>query len=168
MNRCFPPTLLSALVLACAPPAEEASAPAAAAVDTAAVVAGVADLWAKWAVADTAEDLDAFGALMTETALFDAKGMPEIVGPAGMKAAAGPLYAQVDYLEATATPSMTVAISNEMAHQAGTYFERYTMKGQKGEMMDYGRYAAAFVKGADGQWKWAYMMAFVDSTVTKK
>jgi hypothetical protein len=24
------------------------------------------------------------------------------------------------------------------------------------------------VKGPDGQWRWAYMMAFTDSTVTRK
>jgi ketosteroid isomerase-like protein len=157
---------LVASIAACAP--QEAPVAAAPVVDTAAVVAGVADLWAKWAVADTAEDLAAFGALMTEDARFDVKGIPPMVGPAGIQAAAGPLYAQVDYLEASASPAMTVAISNEMAHQAGTYAERYTTKGKKGEMTDYGRYAAAFVKGADGQWRWAYMMAMVDSTVTKK
>lgn len=168
MNRFLPPALLSAFLLACAQPAPEASAPAATAVDTAAVVAGITDVWAKWAVADTAENLDAFAALMTEQSRFDVKGMPSVVGPEAMKAAAGPMYQQLDYLEAYATPSMTVAISNDLGHQAGTYFERYVVKGKKGEMMDYGRYAAAFVKGADGQWKWAYMMAFVDSTVTKK
>jgi len=42
------------------------------------------------------------------------------------------------------------------------------MKGKKGEMTDYGRYAVAVVKDADGQWRWAYLMAMVDSTVTKK
>ena len=167
MKRMWSSALLGAALLACSQPAPpETAAPAV--VDTAAVVAGANDVWAKWAVADTAEDLAAFGALMTEDARFDAKGMPPIVGPAALQTALADIYKQVDYLEASATPTMTVAVSNELAHQAGTYMERYTMEGKKGEMTDYGRYAAAIVKGEDGQWRWAYMMAFVDSTVTKK
>jgi hypothetical protein len=91
-----------------------------------------------------------------------------MLGREAARRAMAPLYLQVDYLEAVTSPSMTVAISNDRAHQAGTYMERYTMKGQPGEMTDYGRYAAAFAKEADGRWRWAYMMAMVDSTVTRK
>ena len=38
---------------------------------------------------------------------------------------------------------MTVVISNELPHQSGTVMERYTTKGQPGEMTDYARYARA-------------------------
>jgi uncharacterized protein (TIGR02246 family) len=168
MKRMWSPALLGAALLACSQPAPETTVPAASAVDTAAVVAGAADLWAKWAVADTAEDLAAFATLLTEDGRFDVKGMPPMVGPTDVQSALTDLYEQVNYLEASATPTMTVAVSNELAHQAGSYMERYTMKGKQGELTDYGRYAAALVKGEDGQWRWAYMMAFVDSTVTKK
>jgi len=164
----MPAILLSAAVLACAPaesPPPEAAAPG---VDTAAVMAGVADLWSRWAVADTADDLDGILALLNEDGRLDLKGFPPLLGREAARAAMGPLYAQVDYLEATATPSFTIAISSALAHQAGTYMERYTLEGQKGEMTDHGRYAAALAKGADGQWRWAYMMAMVDSTVTRK
>jgi ketosteroid isomerase-like protein len=137
-------------------------------VDSAAVIAGVAEAWNRWAVADTAGNLDAIMDLVTEDGRMDAKGFPPMLGREAARAVYTPLYAQVDYLEARATPEMTVVISNELAHQTGTVMERYTMKGQQGEMMDHARYAAAFVKGADGLWRWAYMMYMVDSTVTKK
>ena len=153
---------------ACAPQGGAAPPAEAVTVDTAAVVAGVADLWAKWAVADTAEDLDAFMALMTDDVRLDAKGFPAMIGKESMRATMAPLYSQVDYLEASVAAEATTAVSNELAYQRGTYRERYTMKGQPGEMTDHGRYAAAFAKGPDGQWRWAYMMAFVDSTTTRK
>lgn len=158
---------LSALILAaCAP--KEAPVATTPAVDTAAALAGVAELWTKWAVADTADDLDGVLALMAEDGRIDIKGFPPLIGREGARAVMAPLYAQVNYLEASVTPQMTVAISNELVHQTGTYMERYTMKGQAGEMTDYARYAAAIVKGGDGQWRWQYMMGIVDSTVTKK
>lgn len=158
---------LAAALVACAP-ADGPPAAAAPAVDTAAVMAGVADFWAGWATADTAESLEAIIGMMAEDGRFDLKGFPPMVGREAARAAMAPLYGQVDYLDAMAMPTMTVAISNDLAHQAGNYLERYTMKGQQGEMTDYGRYAATFVKGADGQWRWGYMMAMVDSTVTRK
>lgn len=159
--------LLAGSLIACAP-AEAPPEAVAPAVDTAAVMAGVADLWARWATADTAENLDAIADMVTANGRMDLKGAPPMVGRDGVRATMAPLYGQVDYLEASASPSSTIAISNDLAHQFGTYMERYTMKGQKGEMTDHGRYAAAFVKGSDGLWRWGYMMAMVDSTVTKK
>jgi ketosteroid isomerase-like protein len=169
LRQILPGTLLLAATLtACAPKEAPATAAAAPAVDTAAVVAGANDLWAKWAVADTAENLAAIMELMAEDGRMDAKGMAPLIGRAAAQAAMTDLYGKVNYLEASSRPDFTVAISNELAHQMGTYLERYTMKGQKGEMTDYGRYAVAAVKDTDGQWRWAYMMAMVDSTVTKK
>lgn len=153
---------------ACAPAGETTPASTTPAVDTAAVLAGISETWAKWAVADTAENVDAIVALATEDARFDFRGMPPMVGREGARSTMGPAYKQLDYLEASVSPATTVAISNELAHQTGTYRERYTMKGTAGEMTDYGRYAAALVKESDGQWRWAYMMGMVDSTTTKK
>jgi len=165
----FPPLLVLAVAAAaaCGPGANSPPATAAT-VDTAAVMAGVADLWDRWATADTAEDFEALLGMMSESVWIDARGFPRITSREAVRAALAPLYAQVDYLEASASPEITVAMSSDRVNQAGTIVERYTMKGQKGEMIDYGRYAASFVRGADGQWRWGYMMAMVDSTVTKK
>jgi uncharacterized protein (TIGR02246 family) len=163
-------SLLGAVVVAgmaaCAP--QEAPVAAAPAVDTAAVVAGVADLWARWQVADTANDVQSLGAMATEDARFDVKGMPPLVGRAAILEVMTPMYAQIDYLEATVSPTTTIPVTNDLAHQAGTWMERYTVKGEKGEKVDYGRYISAMVRGPDGQWRWAYYMGFADSTVTKK
>jgi len=153
-------------LVGCAP--KEAPVAAAPAVDTAAVMAGLADAWNRWAVADTAGNLDALMDVFAEDGRIDAKGFPPMLGRAAAREMFSPLYAQVDYFEASATPANTVVISNELAHQSGTVVERYTTKGQPGEMTDYARYAAAFVKGADGLWRWGYMMYMIDSTVTKK
>lgn len=153
-------------LVGCAP--KEAPIAMAPAVDTVAVMAGLADAWNRWVVADTSDNIDAVLDFLTEDGRMDAKGFPPLLGREAARAAFAPLYAQVDYLEASATPEMTVVISNELAHQSGTVMERYTMKGQQGEMTDHARYAAAFVKGADGLWRWAYMMYMIDSTITKK
>lgn len=164
-----PATALALTAPACTPPdGTEPAPPAVVAVDSAAVSAGVADLWAKWVAADTVEDLEAQLALTTDAVRFDVKGMPPMVGRESARATLAPLYAQVDYLEAVITPVTTTAVSNDLAYQYGSYAERYTMKGQPGEMTDHSRYAAAAVKGSDGQWRWAYIMAFTDSTVTRK
>ncbi|HEX4932523.1 MAG TPA: hypothetical protein VFV33_05035 [Gemmatimonadaceae bacterium] len=159
--------LLASSLTACGSAEERAPASPTVAVDTAAVRAGVDDLWAKWAAADTAEDLDAILALATEDVRLDIRGVPPMVRRDSARTVMRPMYAQLDYLEASASPRSTVAITNALAHQTGTYRERYTMKGERGERTDHGRYAAALVKGDDGQWRWAYMMAMVDSTTTK-
>jgi ketosteroid isomerase-like protein len=169
LRQILPATLILACALAaCAP--KEALTPAASApaVDTATVVAGITNLWAKWVAADKAGDLTAFMALTTEDVRMDSKGMPAMIGRAAFQAAMAGPFGQAKYLDVAAKPDFTVAVSNELAHQAGSYYERYTMKGMKGEITDYGRYATAVVKGPDGQWRWAYIMAMVDSTVTKK
>jgi hypothetical protein len=98
----------------------------------------------------------------------DFKSLPPLVGRDAVKAAVVGTYNQVDYVEAKAAPAMTTAFSNDLAFQSGTYLERYTMKGKKGETTDYGRYAGIAARGADGQWRFTYQMGFLDSTVTKK
>jgi len=158
--------LLALALIACAP--KEAPVASAPAVDTAAVVAGVNDMWARWAVADTAEDLAAIMAMMTENARIDIRGFPPMLGREAALAVFQPVYDQLDYTALVMSPATTVAISNDLVHQAGAFAESYTIKGKPGTMTDHARYAAAIVRGADGQWRIAYMMAMVDSTVTAK
>lgn len=164
----LPPALVLGALTACAPAAKPPPGAAASTVDTAAVMVGVAGLWDRWAVADTAEDLEAFVGMMADDTRLDLQGFPPMVGREAIRAHMAPVFAQVDYLEASASPERTVVVAGNRAHQAGTWRERYTTKGKPGEMTDYGRYAAVFVRGADGQWHWAYMMAMVDSTLTGK
>ena len=168
LRRAAVSAITAAIGMAGCAPKEQAAAPAAMAVDTAAVMAGMDDLWTRWITADTAQDLEAQLALTTDNVRFDVKGMPVMIGKESARAVLAPLYGQVDYLEASIVPEATSAVTNELALQRGAYTERYTVKGQPGERTDYSRYAAAAVKGADGQWRWTYMMAFTDSTVTRK
>jgi ketosteroid isomerase-like protein len=157
-------TVVAMGLAGCAP--QEAPVSAAATVDTAAVVAGVNELWTRWSAADVAGDTEALIALSTPAIRMDAMGSAPIVGHDAARAAWTPIFQATDYTEATITPEMTVAVTNELAHSMGKYFSRFTANGRAGA--EYGRYVAAAVKGADGQWRAAYIMAMIDSTVTAK
>ena len=155
---------LALAIAACAKPAEQTAA--APAVDSAAVKAAVADVWARWSAADTAGNVDAVTALVTDSARLDFRGMPPIMGRASFRTMAQTALKDMDITSLVITPEMTEAISNELAYETGNYTEGY-ITGKK-SMVDYGRYAAAVMKEADGQWRVGYLMAFADSTVTVK
>lgn len=158
-------TLSLSVLLACAPPAEEP--PAALAVDTVAVEQGVADLWNRVVHADTSGDAATMAGLYTETARVDVRGFPPIIGRAAIDTTLRAVFAEYDYTDMRITPSTTVVVSNELAYQGGDYVESYTQKG-KAAMTDYGRYGTSVMKGADGQWRFAYFIGFTDSTVAKR
>ena len=155
---------LALAIAACAKPAEQVAA--APVVDSAAVKAAVADLWQRWVAADTAGNLEALAAMIADSARLDLRGMPPFLSRAAWKASAETAMRSMDVTAMTITPEMTSAISNELAYETGNYSEAYTM-GKK-RMVDYGRYATAVQKEADGQWRVGYIMAFADSTVTVK
>jgi uncharacterized protein (TIGR02246 family) len=152
-------------VAACAKPAEQTAA-APPAVDSAAVRTAVADLWQRWITADTAGNVAALAEMVADSGRIDLRGMPPIIGRAEWKAAAEAGYKEAKYTSMTITPDMTVAVTNELAYQNGDFTEGATSKGKS--TMDYGRYAAALRKDADGHWRIAYIMVFADSTVPKK
>jgi uncharacterized protein (TIGR02246 family) len=156
---------LALLIAACAKPADQTAA-APAAVDSAAVKAGVADLWTRYIVADTAGNVEALAGMVSDSARLDIRGMPPMLGRANYRSMTEQGFKSAKYTSMTITPEMTMAISNELAYETGNYTEGYTMN--KKNLMDYGRYATAVAKDADGQWRIAYIMAFADSTVTVK
>jgi uncharacterized protein (TIGR02246 family) len=155
---------LAGLLAACATPAPQAAAPPA--VDSAAVKAGVADLWQRWIAADTANNLDALADIVADSGRMDLKGVPPMIGRAGWRAAAEGMMKMVHYTSAAAMPEMTIAVTNELAYETGNFTEG-SIQG-KNKMMDYGRYAAALTKSADGKWRILYLIAFPDSTVKVK
>jgi ketosteroid isomerase-like protein len=162
--RCTLASLALATVLAaCAKPAEQTAA-AAPTVDSAAVKAGVADLWQRWITADTAGNVEALAAMIADSARLDLRGMPPFLDRAAWKVSAEAAMKSMDVTAMTITPEMTVAISNELAYETGNFVESYTTSGKR--MAEYGRYATAVQKDADGQWRVGYIMAFADSTVT--
>ena len=156
---------LTLMLFACAKPAEQAAV-APAAVDSTAVRAAVTDLWARWAAADTAGNVEVLASMVGDSTRIDARGMPPMMGREAWRAAATQMMKTMDVTALSITPDMTIPISNEMAYQNANYVEAYTMN--KKHMTDYGRFAAAIIKDADGQWRVGYIMVFADSTVTAK
>ena len=158
--------LMFALVIgACAPPANQGAA-APAAVDSAAVTAAVAYFWQQWITADTTNSVDMQLGLMADSARFDIRGMPPIVGRAAWKAVLEPMLKTAKYTSLMVMPDMTIPVTNELAYQNGSYMEGTTAAGKKS--MEYGRYATALRKDPDGKWRFAYIMVFADSNVSGK
>ena len=156
---------LALILAACAKPAEQATT-AAVVVDSAAVKAAAADVWQRWSAALVANSADSMAMVVSDSARIDARGMPPVLGRAAFRTAAEQALKGAKYTSLVITPEMTEAIGNELAYETGNYTEAYVMGGKT--MTDYGRYAAAVGKDADGQWRVMYLMAFADSTVTAK
>lgn len=157
--------LVVALVAsACSQPADRAAVPVA--VDSAAVIAAVNDLWQRWITADTAANVAAQVEMIGDSARIDLRGMPPIIGREGWRSIAETMMKTTKVTSMTPTPDMTIPISNELVYQNGSYAEGSTTAGKS--TMDYGRYALAMMKYPDGQWRFAYVMAFADSTVPVK
>jgi uncharacterized protein (TIGR02246 family) len=161
----FSGVLLAAVLAACAPKAEEQAA-GPVAVDSAAVVSAAAAYWPRWIAAVTSGDMATMGGLLSDSVRLDIKGLPPMLGRAGFVATFEPLMKTMKVDSETVTPEQTTAISNELAYQTGDYVETMTAEGKT--QTEYGRYAAAIAKGADGQWRLSYVMAFADSLVPVK
>lgn len=146
-----------------APPAPPTGPPP---IDEAAAKQGVDALWAKVTTADTAGNADAFVALFTETTRLDIQGSPAIVGRAALDSALRPMFAMRDFVAFQRAPNLTTVVSNDLVYEGGTYAETYVEK--KKTHTEYGRYATAAARGADGEWRVAYWMAIIDSTVGRK
>jgi len=160
----FSSLVFSLVVAACAPPANQA--PAAAPVDSAAVTAGVADLWQRRVAANTSGNAAALAELVGDSARLDMRGAPPMMGRDALRAFAEAVYRTTKYGSMTITSDMTIPVSNELVYQTGNYTEVATAGGTSNR--DHGRYASAVRKDADGQWRVAYLMAFADSTVPVK
>jgi len=164
IRSAFPGYLVAAALTACAPiQSQEAAAPA---VDSAAVVSAAVGYWPRWIAAVTSGDLAAMGGLLSDSVRLDLKGFPPMVGKAAFAATFEPVMKDLKVDSEVITPEQTTAISNELAYQTGDYVETMTSAGKT--QTEYGRYAAAIGKSADGQWRLRYIMAFADSLVPVK
>lgn len=161
----FSRLLLIAGLAACGPRPD--SAPAAApAVDTAAVQAAVAEFWPRWIASATTADTAAMAALLNDSVRIDSKGLPPVLGRAGWMTIFETLLKTTKVESEAITPEQTSVIDNDLAYQTGDFTETTTTGGKT--QTEYGRYAAAIRKDADGQWRLRYIMAFADSTVPVK
>lgn len=156
--------VFSLALVACTKPAPEP--PAQPAVDSAAVTAAVGDFWQRYIAADTSGNLDAITAMWDDSVRADVRGAPVLLGRAAVRAFVEPIFKTTRYTAMSVTPDMTIPISNDLAYQNGSYVESSTSQGKSAT--EYGRFAAGFVKGADGQWRIGYLMAFSDSIVPVK
>lgn len=158
--------VLFGAALACAKAEPPPPPPGPPPIDEAAAKAGVDALWAGIITADTAANADAFMTYFADDARIDVQGFPAMVGKAAIEQALRPIFAVRKPTAFLVTPHTTTVISNELAYQGGTFSETYVEK--KKTSTEYGRFIAAMTKGADGQWKFGYYMAIIDSTVAAR
>jgi ketosteroid isomerase-like protein len=157
---------LAALVMAaaCAPkPEVPAAAPA---VDTAAVLQGLDALRNQYIAMQTAGDAAGLTALHADSAGIDLYGLPRLRGKPAILAAITADMAARKYTLAQITPLIRTVRADDEATEIGTYHDMHDVKGTVDH--EWGRYLGAFGKGADGQWKIQYLMAFPDSTKVDK
>ena len=158
---------LAALVLLVAARAPKPPLPSSvAAVDSAKVKAAVTDFWAQWVAADTAGNVPALAALLSDSIRIDSKSLPAMVGKPAWQNFVESMIKTSKVLSEVITPDITIAVSDDLAYQNGNYVES-TMTGKK-KSTDYGRYASALERGADGKWRLRYIMSFSDSSVAAK
>ena len=155
------------LAAACAPPAKAPEQAAAApAVDTASVRAAFAAHRAKYIAAQTSGDATALAALFGDMAAVDIYGLPKLRGRAALEAAFKADFAARKYTLTEITPTATSARTSHDGSEIGTYHDMHDAKGSVDH--EWGRYLVALSKGADGQWRLDYLMAFPDSIKPEK
>ena len=157
--------LLLGATLACAK-AEPPPPPPPPAVDTAGVTQAATDLWNRFVTADTADNADGLVALFADDVRVDLQGAPPMLGKAAFEATYRPMIAPRNYTDARINAHTTLVVSNDLVLQGGVYAETYEEK--KKVSTEYGRFATSLVRGADGQWRIAYLMGIIDSTVARR
>ncbi len=160
------PGIIVLLACACSQPAPAPPAMAAKP-DTATVRAGLDQLWTDLKAAEVAGDATQAAALWTETARADFQGAPPTVGRDALTKAFTDDFAANKYSDFVVNPEGTIVGDSMTAYQRGMYSETYTPKGKKAQT-NYGRFVSVCVLGADGKWRAAYVMAFLDSTRAAK
>ena len=158
---------LAALVLLVAARAPKTLVhPSVAAVDSAKVKAAVTDFWAQWVAADTAANVPGLAALISDSIRIDSKSLPAMIGKPAWQDFIARMLQTSKVLSEVIMPDVTIAVSDDLAYQNGNYVES-TLTGKK-TATDYGRYAGALERGADGKWRLRYIMSFSDSSVAAK
>jgi ketosteroid isomerase-like protein len=124
--------------------------------------AGIDSLNARLVQAYRDRDPRAYGALYTDTALFEWPAFGSVRGPTALGAmAANNWKAQRDV-----DLRLKVAnrrISGNHATEFGAFEQSWRDSGET-RMVEYGRYVTALVRGADGTWRMDRFFGFEDST----
>ncbi len=165
MRRYLPAPIVTLLLAgACTP---KPAAPAAAVtVDTAMVKSGLDSLRVRYVARQTGGDATGLAGLFAEAGGVDIFGLPRLRGRAAIETAFKADFAARKYTMTEIMPISINARTNDAASEIGTYHDMHDVKGAKDH--EWGRYLGAFEKGADGQWRLVYLMAFPDSTKAGK
>ena len=153
------------LLAACARGAEQQAA-APAPPDSAAALAAAEDLAQRYTQAWLARDMTALGATFTENATAAFLGFPTTTGRSGIQA----LYqAAFDALGVPKEGLLTVTSATGIAPGVlgALGLSRDTFDSSGTDRTTHWRWAATLRQGADGQYRFSYLMAFPDSVVRK-
>lgn len=151
---------------ACTPKSEAPATAAAETVDTAMVKAAGDSLRTHFIARQLAGDASGLAGLFSEQGGVDLYGAPRVRGRAALEGFFKADLGARTYTLAEITPVSFQARSNMDGSEVGTYHDMHDAKGKKDH--EWGRYLVAYAKGADGQWRLDYLIAFPDSVKVAK
>lgn len=125
----------------------------------------LARLWERYADRGRTADVDGMLALLSDDYVQYFEGFPSL-DRAGWEAFARGWFQTGTIQSMTVQPLRTLSLESH-AVQIGPYVESYQERGSP-VRTDYGRISIGYERGADGSWKIAWLVGFVDSTVTAK
>jgi ketosteroid isomerase-like protein len=125
--------------------------------------AGVDSLNARIAKAYRDHDPVAYGRLFTDSALFAWPAFATVRGRAGLEAMARGNWASLSDMDLTLDVAQRRVASDHVT-EFGAFQQAYT--DSAGKHVEYGRYVAVLVPGADG-WKMDRFFGFSDSTAKR-
>jgi ketosteroid isomerase-like protein len=149
-----------ALAAACSP-AEQQQTAAPAAPDTAATRAALQTMLDGYEAKALAGDVAGLVDLYTDNAVLYEPGVPTVNGRAGVEAAYTAIFSTTKLQSQTITVGTANSARPGLATALGTYEETLDSAGSIQNL--WGRWAASFAQGPDGNWRIAFLMAFPDS-----
>jgi len=166
MRRYLKAPIAALLLAGACTPQPSGQASTASTVDTAVVRSGLDSLRVRYIALQTAGDATGLAGLFTETGGVDIYGAPRMRGRAAIEATFKADFAARKFTMIEIIPISMSARTKTAASEIGTYHDMHDVKGVKDH--EWGRYLGAFEKGADGQWRIGYLMAFPDSVKAEK
>lgn len=124
--------------------------------------AGIDSLNARLVQAYRTGDPQAYGALYTDSAVFEWPAFNTVRGRAGMEAMARSNWASLDEMDLRLTVSSR-RIAADHATEFGAFEQSWRDSGGV-RMTEFGRYAAVLTRGADNVWRIDRFFGFADST----
>ena len=144
---------LLVLGIACSPPRRETATEA---------HTGIDSLNARLVQAYRTRDPQAYGALYTDSAIFEWPAFNTVRGRAGMEAMARTNWATLADMDLRLTVA-TRRVASDHATEFGA-FEQSFRDSSGVRMTEFGRYVTVLARGPDGMWRIDRFLGFADST----